>query len=137
MIPSQHTPDEIGKLRQDLENLERCYAVLEQGGRRVKTAYFVYLGALAVLTIGGIFLENGLVMSATSFMVLILSIIVALLADMRGTRWIDVVGWRPGFLGGGEAAGLVAVVRRSEAQAVEDMIAERKMRLASLRQEQS
>jgi cytochrome b subunit of formate dehydrogenase len=118
----QHAADDIRKLEQDLENLERCYAVLSRGAEQVKVAFFVYLVALAVLAIGGFFLTKGLLLSAFSCIILITSLIVAHLAHARGMRWIDIVGWS------------FFAVNRTEAQAVEDMITDRKARLASLKQ---
>jgi hypothetical protein len=81
MIDNRHIPDDIRKLRQDLENLERCYAALEQGARRAKAAFVV---CMAALTVVGVFLDNGLLLSALSCAALILSATLAVVESIRG-----------------------------------------------------
>jgi hypothetical protein len=120
--------NEIAKLEQDLENLERRYAALEQAGRWAKASLFLFMAALVALVLGGYVVGN-VALIGMSYLVLILSMAVATLRYIFGTRWIDVVSWSPGPH--------AFAIKRTEAMAVEDMIADRKARLAALREEQS
>jgi hypothetical protein len=126
--------DEIRALERDLENLERRYGSLEDAVRWLKLGFGANVVALIAFAIWGVAVGNaGLV--ALTLALLVLCALAALLGPLtvspglawsgRGARWIDVVGWQPpGMLG--------LSVKRSEAMAVEDMIAERRSRLAQL-----
>jgi hypothetical protein len=107
--------DETARIARDLENLERRYGALEDSVRYLKLGFDAFVVDFVALALWGVFIGNaGLIVVA-----------LALLACLRGARWIDVVGWAP--------PGLLGVsVKRSEAMAIEDMIAERRRRLALL-----
>lgn len=127
--------DEISRIERDLENLERRYGALEDSARYLKLGFVGFVVGFIALALWGAFTGNaGLFVLAIAF--LALCGIVALLGPfsvspcLRGARWIDVVGWEPpGVLG--------LSVKRSEAMAVEDMIAERRRRLALLQEKPS
>jgi hypothetical protein len=128
--------DEIRQIEQDLENLERRYATLEDAVRWLKLGFRVIAAALIALAIVSLIIGRyDLVAVATGFLLLIAlgvglgprSLGPGLPWARRQTRWIDIIGWRPpGVLGVG--------VKRSEAMAIEDMIADRQSRLARLRE---
>jgi hypothetical protein len=127
--------DEMARIAHDLENLERRYGALEDSVRYLKLGFDAFVVGLVALGLWGAFIGNaGVVVVALAL--LALCALVALVGPfsmspgLRGARWIDVVGWEPpGMLG--------VSVKRSEAMAVEDMIAERRRRLALLQQEPS
>jgi hypothetical protein len=118
----EQEPHEIQKLEQDLENLERCYAALEQSARWLKQGFFVLIPALIALVLWGIVIDN-LKLAAMSLLILIYF---AVWSRLNRRRWIDIVSYRPR-----------SFVQRTEAMAIEDMIADRKARLAAWRGERS
>ena len=113
---------EIRKLEQDLENLERCYAALEQSARWLKQGFFVLITALIALVLWGLVIGN-LKLAAMSLLILISF---AVWWRLNTRRLIDIVSYPPRLY-----------VQRTEARAIEDMIADRKARLAALRGERS
>ena len=125
--------DEVARIALDLENLERRYGALEDSVRYLKLGFDAFVVGFVALALWGAFIGNaGLVVLALAL--LALCALVALVGPfsmspgLRGARWIDVVGWAPpGMLG--------VSVKRSEAMAVEDMIAARRRRLALLQQQ--
>jgi hypothetical protein len=127
--------DEMARIALDLENLERRYGALEDSVRYLKLGFDAFVVGLVALGLWGAFIGNaGLIVVALAL--LALCALVALVGPvsvspgLRGARWIDVVGWEPpGMLG--------VSVKRSEAMAIEDMIAQRRRRLALLQQKPS
>jgi hypothetical protein len=127
--------DEISRIERDLENLERRYAALEDSARYLKLGFDGFVVGFIALAFGGAFTGNA-GLFALAIALLVLCGIIALLGPfsmspcLRGPRWIDVVGWEPpGVLG--------VSIKRSEAMAVEDMIADRRRRLALLQEKPS
>jgi hypothetical protein len=126
--------DEIRQIEQDLSNLERRYGSLEDAVKWLKLGFGANVVALIGFAVLGVAIGNaGLVATTLALLVLCglaalagpVSVSAGLAWSGRGARWIDVVGWQPpGILGLG--------VKRSEAMAVEDMIADRRRRLAQL-----
>lgn len=118
---------EIRQLEDDLRNLQRRYAILELSGRRLRIMHYVLLAALAALALVSAVMGH-LGPSALATAVLVVAIVVDL-ASARAypeLRWIDQANWRDfGFY--------PWTVKRTEAQAVEDMVAERMERLARLK----
>lgn len=122
--------DETARIARDLENLERRYGALEGSVRYLKLGFDAFVVGFVALALWGVFIGNaGLIVVALAL--LALCALVALVGPfsmspcLRGARWIDVVGWAP--------PGLLGVsVKRSEAMAIEDMIAQRQRRLALL-----
>jgi Flp pilus assembly protein TadB len=113
---------EIRKLEHDLENLERCYAALEQSARWAKLLFFVFIAALIALVLWGVVIDN-LELAAMSLLALIFCTLFRFNWRFKRIRWIDMVSHKWGG------------VQRTEAKAIEDMIADRKARLAALRRE--
>jgi hypothetical protein len=122
---------EILQLEQDLANLHRRYATLKQSVRILQVGF----RALALVAIA--FMVWAIILANIGLAVVMILFLLALVA-LIGPRilfadpepgWIDVVSWKPiGMFGPN--------VKRSEAMAVEDMIAERTRRLEALRAEQ-
>ena len=127
--------DKISRIERDLENLERRYGALEDSARYLKLGFVGFVVGSIALALWGAFTGNaGIFVLAIALLALCGT--VALLGPfsvspcLRGARWIDVVGWEPpGVLG--------LSVKRSEAMAVDDMIAERRRRLALLQEKPS
>jgi hypothetical protein len=122
---------EILQLEQDLENLQRRYAALKQSVRILQVGLRVLaLVAIAFIAWAAVIASIGLAVAMILFLlVLVLLTGPRILFAEPEPGWIDVVTWRPlGLLG--------PSVKRSEAMAVEDMIAERTRRLEALRAEQ-
>jgi hypothetical protein len=132
----QSREDEIRQIEQDLDNLVRSYWALEDAVKWLKLGFGANVMALIAIGLWGVVTDRaGLV--AISIGLLLLCGLAVLLGPRsvspglamsgRGVRWIDVVGWKPpGFFG--------VSVKRSEAMAVEDMIADRRNRLAQLQE---
>jgi hypothetical protein len=110
--------DEIVHIEDDLRNLHRRYLVLDRSARQLRLAFYFLIAALVVIGIVGIALGNpgALVMS-----IFILGTVCAYAYCSRHGRWID---WS---LDDGLA------VKRTEAQAIEDMVADRLKRLKELK----
>jgi hypothetical protein len=127
--------DEIRQIEHDLQNLERRYGALQDAVSWLKVGFGANVAALIGFAAWGVIIGNaGLVVIAlVLLMVCGLGVLVGpvslgagLAWSGRRARWIDVVGWNPpGALG--------VSVGCSEAMAVEDMIADRRRRLAQLR----
>jgi hypothetical protein len=119
---------EILQLEQDLANLHSRYASL-RGAVRILQVGFRVLGlvALAFLVLAVILANVGLAVTMILFLLGLVALIgPRMLFTDPEPGWIDVVGWKPlGTFG--------PHVERSEAMAVEDMIAERTRRLEALR----
>jgi Flp pilus assembly protein TadB len=113
---------EIRTLEHDLENLERCYAALEQSARWAKLLFFMFIAALIALVLWGVVIDN-LELAAMSLFALICCTLFRFNWRFKRIRWIDIVSYNRGR------------VQRTEAKAIEDMIADRKARLAALRRE--
>jgi hypothetical protein len=56
----EQTAHEIAKLEQELENLERAYAALEQGTWWAKQAFFVFIAALIAMALFGVLFKGNL-----------------------------------------------------------------------------
>jgi hypothetical protein len=126
---------EMAEIVRDLENLERRYGALEDSVRYLKLSFVAFVIGLVALALWGAFIGNG-GLSLVALALLALCALAALVGPfsvspgLRGARWIDVVGWEPpGVLG--------VSVKRSEAMAIEYMIAHRRRRLALLQQKPS
>jgi hypothetical protein len=120
---------EILQLEQDLENLRRRYAALKQSVRILQVGLRVLaLVAIAFVVWAAVIANIGLAVAMILFLLTLVVLIgPRILFAEPEPGWIDVVSWRPlGMFGPG--------VKRSEAMAVEDMIAERTRRLEALRQ---
>ncbi|HEV2986312.1 MAG TPA: hypothetical protein VGX46_18070, partial [Vicinamibacterales bacterium] len=115
---------EILQLEQDLANLHRRYATLKQSVRILQVG-FRALALVAIAFMGwAVILANiGLAVAMILFLLALVALIGPriLFADPE-PGWIDVVSWKPIGMFGPD-------VKRSEAMAVEDMIAERTRRL--------
>ena len=123
---------EILQLEQDLANLRGRYAALQSSVRILQIGLRVLaLVALAVLVWAVVVANIGLAVVMILFLLGLLALIgPRMLFTHPEPGWIDVVGWNPfGIFGPG--------VKRSEAMAIEDMIAERTRRLEALRAAQS
>jgi hypothetical protein len=119
---------EILQLEQDLANLHRRYATLQQSVRILQVGFrALALVAIAFLVVAVILANIGL---AVVMIVFLLALV--LLAGRRmlfsdpEPGWIDVVGWKP-------LGTFAPRVAQSEAMAIEDMIAERTRDLEALR----
>jgi hypothetical protein len=117
---------EIHKLEQDLENLERSYAAIEQGAWWVKRTFYVFNSVMVALILAGVVIDN-LELSFLSLLCLFLSGLYVM--RFRGARWIDVVSAHQAW----DAADPTS----SEARIIERNIADRKALLAALRGERS
>jgi hypothetical protein len=125
---------EIQQLEHDLANLQRRYKALEQSVRILRFGFYGFIIIIIVL-IGwaAVVVGNGDLAGALVIPIIILVIAASLgpralrpglMFLDRKPRWIDVVGWKP--------PGVVGVsVKRTEAMAIEDMIADRQRRLAA------
>jgi hypothetical protein len=121
---------EILQLEQDLANLQRRYASLQQSVRILQFGFrALALVALGFLILAVILRNIGLAVAMILFLLgLVLLIGPRILFADPEPGWIDVVGWnwnRFGMFG--------PQSKRSEAMAIEDMIAERTRRLEALR----
>jgi hypothetical protein len=124
-----HRQIEIRQLEQDLDNLRRRHAELDAAVRYLKIGFVLFVIALIALIIWAAAIDNG-ALAAALLVLLMIAAVLAYLGPLSMTpfwafggpepRWIDVVSWWRG-------------ANRSEAMAVEDMIADRKQRLAALR----
>ena len=120
---------EIGRIEHELENLVDSYGVLENNVWWLKTSFEAFIVALLGLAGFGAIVGNPELFLAST-VVLALAGLAALIGPvdgrLRSVRWIDLVGWQP--------PGIYSIsFERSEAMAIEDMIAERLDRLAELR----
>lgn len=124
-----HRQIEIRQLEQDLDNLRRRHAELDAAVRYLKVGFMLFVIALIALIIWAVTIDNG-ALAAALFILLMIAAVLAYLGPWSMTpfwafgrpepRWIDVISWWRG-------------ANRSEAMAVEDMIADREQRLAALR----
>ena len=122
---------EILQLEQDLANLHRRYATLNQSVRILQLGFRALALVAIAFMVWAIILANiGLAVAMILFLLALVALIGPriLFADPE-PGWIDVVSWKPIGMFGPD-------VKRSEAMAVEDMIAERTRRLEALRAEQ-
>jgi hypothetical protein len=122
---------EILLLEQDLANLHRRYATLKQSVRILQLGFrALALVAIAFMVWAVILANIGLAVAMILFLLALVALIGPriLFADPE-PGWVDVVSWKPIGMFGPD-------VKRSEAMAVEDMIAERTRRLEALRAEQ-
>jgi hypothetical protein len=125
MVQNITVEEEFRRLERELENLVGRYCALEDA------VYWLQLGfrvsALIAMAAFGVAAGNRGI-----FLVALASLILSAIAALspidwsgRRVRWIDLVGWQP--------PGLLGInVKRSEAMAIEDMIAERSRLLAQL-----
>jgi hypothetical protein len=121
---------EILQLEQDLANLHRRYATLKQSVRILQVGFRALALVAIAFMVWAIILANiGLAVAMILFLLALVALIGPriLFADPE-PGWIDVVSWKPIGMFGPD-------VKRSEAMAVEDMIAERTRRLEALRAE--
>jgi hypothetical protein len=120
--------DEIARIEREIENLVRRYRGLEGMVWWLKFSFRTFVAGLIAMAAFGMATDN-----SAMFMVAIAFLVLSALGALVGptdwsfhrVRWIDLVGWEPGALG--------ISVKRSEAMAIEDMIAERARRLEELR----
>jgi hypothetical protein len=130
-IGDKATLDQIRGVEQELETLELRYSDLARAVIWLKRGFTFFVVLLIGLIALGVIIGNWAFVAAMAAL-LLLPVGAALMGPraltpgLRDARWIDAVSWKPpGYLG--------AAVKRSEAMAVEDMIADRKERLAALR----
>ena len=119
---------EILQLEQDIANLNRRHATLKHSVRLLQVGFRALgLVAIAFLVLAVILANIGLAVAMILFLLALVVLIgpKMLFADPE-PGWIDVVGWKPLGTFGPQP-------KRSEAMAVEDMIAERTRRLEALR----
>jgi hypothetical protein len=119
---------EILQLERDLANLHRRYATLKQSVRILQVGFRALALVAIAFMVWAIILANiGLAVAMILFLLALVALIGLriLFADPE-PGWIDVVSWKPIGMFGPD-------VKRSEAMAVEDMIAERTRRLEALR----
>jgi hypothetical protein len=137
MEPAYDDPtlSEIHRLEQELENLAARYSALLQSALWLQRGFVFFAAVLIGLMAVGVVIRNPAFVATMALPLLVIGAI-ALIGPrgmhpwLPGGRWIDAVGWKPvGYYG--------AAVQRSEAMAVEDMIAERTQRLAILRADKS
>jgi hypothetical protein len=124
--------DEILQLEQDLANLHGRYAALQSSVRILQIGFRALAFVAVAFIVLAIILANiGLAVVMILFLIGLLALIgPRMLFTHPEPGWIDVVGWNPfGIFGPG--------AKRSEAMAIEDMIAERTRRLEALRVGQS
>jgi hypothetical protein len=122
---------EILQLEQDLANLHRRYATLKQSVRILQVGFRALALVAIAFMVWAIILANiGLAVAMILFLLALVALIgPRILFANPEPGWIDVVSWKPIGMFGPD-------VKRSEAMAVEDMIAERTRRLEALRAEQ-
>jgi hypothetical protein len=118
--------NEIRRIEADLRNFQRRYANLDRSARRVRMSFYFLIAVLAAFIVAGAVMGHPapLVASAMPLSIVILSAwaIARLYPELR---WIDYVGWSPGYWRW--------AVKQTEAMAVEHMVAERLERLARLK----
>jgi hypothetical protein len=121
---------EILQVEQDLANLHRRYATLKQSVRILQVGFrALALVAIAFMVWAVILANIGLAVAMILFLLALMALIgPRILFANPEPGWIDVVSWKPIGMFGPD-------VKRSEAMAVEDMIAERTRRLEALRAE--
>jgi hypothetical protein len=112
---NEQAAHEIAKLEQELENLERAYAALEQGTWWAKQAFFVFIAALIAMALWGVLFKGNL-----GFAALLLAMIFAFVSTYTRGRWIDTLSGST-----------------DNAVELEAQIARWKARLAALRGERS
>jgi hypothetical protein len=119
---------EILQLEQDLANLRGRYAALSQSVRILQFGFrALALVAIGFLVLAAILGNIGLAVAMILFLLgLVLLIGPRMLFAHPEPGWIDVVSWRPFGMFGPD-------VKRGEAMAIEDMIADRTRRLEALR----
>jgi hypothetical protein len=119
---------EILQLEQDLANLRRRYAALKQSVRILQLGLrALALVAIALIVWAVVIANTGLAMAMALFLIGFVVLVGPriLLGDPE-PGWIDVISPRPlGMFG--------PAAKRSEAMAIEDMIADRTHRLEALR----
>jgi hypothetical protein len=117
---------ELRQIEDDLRNLQRRYAKLETAARRLRVGFYVLVAVLTTFTLVAAVVGH--------IPALLVSVVVAAFATANiwfyarlfpELRLIDWVGWWPGYPRWS--------VKRSEAQAVEDMVADRLERLKKLK----
>jgi hypothetical protein len=124
-MTSKDTQDEVRQIEHDLENLRRRNVTLDRSAHRMKVTFYVFLGLLVVLIAAAAVMGKIAPLVATVF-ALVVTCITAYAASNQ--RWIDRAMWVPWGI-------LVIGMKRTEAMAVEDMVAERMARLAELKGE--
>ncbi len=114
---------DIRQIEHDLRNLQRRYAALDRSARRMKMRLHVFVATLVALIVAGVATGNG----AALFVPTMLLVMTGGLAyACRHWRWIDLTTWT--------TLGILSVgIKRTEAEAVEDLVAERVARLARLK----
>jgi hypothetical protein len=117
---------EIREIERELQILQRRYANLDAAGRQLRAGFYIMIGLLIT------FMIVAAIMSHLPALLLWMGVLVFALLNIWATtrlfpdlRLIDWVGWWPGRPRWG--------VKRSEAEAGEDMVAERMERLARLK----
>jgi len=126
MVTDAERQKEIQQLEQDLRNLQRRYAHLDRAARRFRAGFYVLVAVMGIVIF--VFAVMGRLPAALFSAAALLATILFIFAYGRmfsELRLIDWVGWRPGAIRWG--------VKRSEAEAVEEMVAERMERLARLK----
>ena len=131
---------EIEKIERELQILQSRYANLDRAGKRMRIMTyalpFAFIGAVVAALLSVDLLWGGVV----ALVVLLIGLPFCLVWlgwirrwSSETVRWIDHAGWFPGHGYVLEYSADWFAVKRSEAMAIEDMVAERMERLARLR----
>ena len=119
---NEQAAHEIGKLKQELENLEHAYATFEMGVRWAQKAFFVYIAALVMLTVWS--LVTGKPGFAAILLIFLIATVGYTFKRVGSTFKLDVVK-------------LYSPVFKHDLEEIENQIAHRKARLAVLHRERS
>ena len=114
---------EIQQIEQDLRNLQRRYVHLDRAARQFRAGFYVLVTVLGVVIF--VFALMGRLPAALFTTVLLVATILFIFACGRMYSELRLIDWVGGHMRWG--------VKRSEAQAVEGMVAERVERLKHLK----
>jgi hypothetical protein len=128
-------PDEVARIEHELDILRSRYAIFQRWARVTK--WFFIVVAAIVPPIIAIFVSDGVVRDPLAAAVVAAIVLVIggglYLTRNRNYRWIDVVSIPPGWPWGR----VFNIGPKSEAAAIETMIAEREARLVDVRKRQT
>ena len=113
---------EICEIEQDLKNLQRRYHHLERSARWTTITFYTFIGVLVLLALAASASGVGVLSMMIGFVIIGMC---AVAYAMREQRLIDAISW----IGWDWSR----VPTRSEAMAIEDMVAERVERLKHLK----
>jgi len=126
---------EIAQVNRELETLRERYATYARSSRRLRVVFWIWLPIVALLIVAlmvKVLLQDTLMGMFVAGMVAAISLLIWLVGRSQTFRWIDIasVQWSPFSLD----ASIPSVYhgRRSDAQLIEDQIAERELRLKEL-----